>query len=292
VPGFDDYQDEMDRLGSDEIEAILTGREVEDAAAARMASMLEELREALAAPPSDESASRHLLAMKAAASETRSVVNLRSRRIGMKELSRRRVVLLAAAAALLVGGGISAALTLPEQADDTAVERVENLPADPAGPPEGDPSGGASEHGTLVSGTARDDGMAACEQGQAVSNIASSMAQEPRQSPVDPCAQAEEAGLPAVGGGGGGGGTETAGGGGGSGGSGSGGGGGGGGTETAGGGGGGSGGSDSGGGGGGGGTETAGGGGGGSGGSGSGGGSGGGGTSQGSGGAPEGLPTP
>lgn len=278
---LDDYQDEMERLDSDQIDAILSRQGVNDAEGERARALVRDLRDALLEDPSPEVARRHLEAMSAAVpSESGHPTTLQRRRTPMRILSRRRIVALPLAAVLVLAVGIAAAVTLPPQADDTAKTQV---PADPdvlAGQPEGVPPAQA-EHGQTVSGIAQDvDG---CDDALDLAEIASGGRLDRGGLPVDPCAQADEQAAGSSGSNGGGGGSGPGGGGGGGGG-GAGGGGGGGSSVT------GAGGSGSGGpGGGGGGGSGPGGGGGGSGGP--GGGSGGGGPTS-STEAPTDLPTP
>jgi uncharacterized membrane protein YgcG len=287
--GPSDYWGEMDRLTAERIEAILSGHEApgDEPGAARLAEVVRDLREGLLADVPAAVAAGHLEAM-AAARRSEPADAIPERRSDVRAMTRRRVTLLGLAAALIIGGGLmAAAVTLPDRASETARQVLGDLPIPgPTGTP-ADPS--ANDHGQAVSELARDDSIQGCEKGTAVSDLASSKADEFRQdpgSPVDPCVQGGDDGTTAS--------ARGSGGGGGSGGTGGGGGSGGGGSEQGSGGGGGSGGTEGGGGSGGGGSEQGSGGGGGSGGTEGGGGSGGGGSEQGSGGGgvPESLPTP
>jgi hypothetical protein len=275
---WSDYPDEMDRLTPEQIEAILAARDVDDPAAARLSSLVRELREELLAEIPPEVAKRHLAAM---AAETGGAPAT-TRRNAMAPFTRKRAALLGLAATLILGMGVATAL--PDQASDRAKEVVGDLPIPgPTGTPGEDPD--ANDHGQAVSAVAQGDFPEGCEKGMAVADVASGGAVDPA---VDPCQQGagDENGASQSGGGGSGGGGSTAGGGsgGGSGGSDGGGGSGGGGSTAGGGSGGGSGGSDGGGGSGGGGSTAGGGSGGGSADS--------GGSGSGTGGAPDGLPTP
>ncbi len=212
---FDDYQDEMDGLDSQQIEAILSGRDPDDPVAERASVLIGEVRRALLEEPSPEVAARHLAAMEAARDEAapgRAPGPAPRRKKGVRLLTRRRVAALGLAATLVLGAGIAAAIALPDRADDKTREVVpEDAPPD-AAPPE-DPAGGASEHGDAVSGTARDTSVGGCEKGQAVSGVASAKASEHRRDQAerpDPCAQAGQAPTgPARSGGSGGGGSGT-----------------------------------------------------------------------------------
>jgi hypothetical protein len=253
---WSDYPDEMDRLTPEQIEAILAARDVDDPAAARLSSLVRELREELLAEIPPEVAERHLAAM---AAETGGAPAT-TRRNAMAPFTRRRAALLGLAATLILGMGVATAVTLPDEASDRAKEVVGDLPIPgPTGTPGEDPD--ANDHGQAVSAVAQGDFPEGCEKGMAVADVASGGAVDPA---VDPCQQGagDENGASQSGGGGSGGGGSTAGGGSG----------------------GGSGGSDGGGGSGGGGSTAGGGSGGGSADS--------GGSGSGTGGAPDGLPTP
>jgi hypothetical protein len=227
---LDDYQDEMDRLGSDQIDAVLSGDLVGGPGAERANALVADIRGALIQQPSPEVAERHLQAMAAAVpGESRPTTGLQRRRTPMRILSRRRTVVFLMAAALVLAVGIAAAVTLPPQADDTAKTKV---PADPdvvTGQPEGVPPA-ESEHGQTVAGIAQD--VEGCDDALDLAEVASDGRLDRAELPVDLCGQADgqAAGGGAGGsanGGGGGGGSGPGGGGGGSGGAGGGGGGGG-----------------------------------------------------------------
>jgi hypothetical protein len=263
---FGDYHDEMDRLTSDQIEAILTGArpEPEDPGATRLASLVRDLRAELLADVPEGTANAHLASMGATGSG--APADMAERRSEVRVMTRGRLTLLGVAATLALSAGLAAAVTLPDQASDRAKEVVGNLPAPVSPELGGDPE--ANDHGQAVSQVAQDEALTGCEKGMAVSALASSKAEDVRSNSgagVDPCARGDEDGGRDDG--------SSAGGGGGSGGPGGGGGSGGGGSAQG------------------------SGGGGGSGGPGGGGGSGGGGSAQGSGGGgsggiPEELPTP
>jgi hypothetical protein len=270
MASWSDYQDDMERLTPEQLEAILAGREMDDPVADRLSHLIGEVREELLAEVPPEVANRHLAAMAAQGWDPGASANSRK---GIR-FDRRRAALLGLAATLALGMGIAGAVTLPDQASDRAQDVLGSLPIPgPTGSvPPTDPPGDANDRGEAVSEVAQDDSLERCEKGMAVAEVASSGAVDPE---VDPCEQGDQDdGSSTEGSGGGSGGSDGGSGGGGS-------------TEGS---GGGSGGSD-GGSGGGGSTEGSGGGSGGP-----DGGSGGGGSTEGSGGGgggvPEELPTP
>jgi hypothetical protein len=183
---LDDYRDEMDALSSEQVEAVLSGRVPQEPVAARAATLVDDLRQALREDPAPEVARTHLTAMLAAAEESGLT---RSRRSIMPVLTRRRLGGLALAATLVLGGGLAAALTppeLPEQAAEEAHEAVGQGP---------DVAEEASAHGKAVSELAQDPTLEGCEKGQAVAALASSKADDHRQDDAnrtDPCAQADD----------------------------------------------------------------------------------------------------
>jgi len=192
---FDDYQDDMDRLSPRDIEAILSGRDVEDPGAEAFAALVKDMRRDLLEDPAPVVAARHLAAIKEAAREAegQSAVSTQTRRrLWMRIRGQRRAAALAAGATLALGAGIAAAVTLPDQASDTAKEAVSNA--------NGDASTNA-EHGKAVSDTARNTSLQGCEKGQAVADQASGgQRQGPEQ---DPCAQGSGGGGGSSQGGGG-----------------------------------------------------------------------------------------
>jgi len=98
---LDDYQDEMSRLTSEQIESILDGRPVEAPGTERLEMFVHDLRRNIVVDPEPETAARHVAAITAAA---RTVVpRLRPRRLTTK---------LAFAAALLLGAGVATAATV------------------------------------------------------------------------------------------------------------------------------------------------------------------------------------
>jgi len=98
---LDDYQDEMSRLTSEQIESILEGSAVDGPAGERLSDFVRDLREGLVVDPDPETASRHLTAM--AAADLPTVRRLRPRRVTTK---------LAFAAVLLLGAGVATAATV------------------------------------------------------------------------------------------------------------------------------------------------------------------------------------
>ena len=81
----------------------------------------------------------------------------------MRPISRRGLAAVVTGAVLALGIGIAAAVTLPDQASDTAKDAVSKDPA---------PNDNA-EHGQAVSDTARNTPLEGCEKGQAIAAQAS-----------------------------------------------------------------------------------------------------------------------
>jgi hypothetical protein len=230
---LDDYQGEMDRLGSDQIDAVLSGDQVSDPATERATALVADIRDVLIQEPSPEVSARHLAAMASAVLEEPRPTGLAHGKSAVR-FRRRRNVVLTLAAALVVGMGIAAAVTLPPQADDTAKTRV---PTDPdvvagqpavvpsverehgqtvsdvvAGQPAAAPSA-ESEHGQTVAGIAHD--VEGCDDALDLAKVASDGRFDRADLLVDPCGQAEEkaagrnSGDGSANGGGGGGGSST-----------------------------------------------------------------------------------
>ena len=179
----DDYLDEMERLSSQEAEEILSGGRPNTAAARGAVAVVERLRADLLtlSPPGAEE--RHLSAMRAAADESRRDPIMR------RGTRKKRAASLALAAALVLGASLAGALTLPEQASETAKQRIEELQP-PVGPGDGGQdqvsSEDASDHGKAVSAAAHDDSTKGCEHGRAVSGVASSKAADNRSNEGGP----------------------------------------------------------------------------------------------------------
>jgi hypothetical protein len=182
---WSDYPDEMDRPTPEQIEAILAAREGEDATDAGVSRLIRELREELLAEIPPEVMERHLSAMTAARAV--SPATRTTRRKAMTPNTRRRTTLLSLAATLLLGMGVAAAVTFPDQALDNRVSGDLPIPG-PTGstPPPTDPAGEANDHGEAVSDVAHDDSLHGCEKGMAVSDVASSKADEHRANDPDP----------------------------------------------------------------------------------------------------------
>jgi hypothetical protein len=171
----DDYPGEMGRLRPHEIEAILSGREIEDAAAEPLAALVRDIRRDLLEDPAAHVAARHLAAMNEAGREeegSRTVSTSKTRRDSMRPINQRRLAVLATAGLLVLGVGVAAAVTLPDEASETAKDAV--------------PSGDPAEHGKAVSDTARNTSLEGCEKGQAIAAQASSGRVRPA---VDPCSR-------------------------------------------------------------------------------------------------------
>jgi len=157
----DDYLDEMGRLRPHEIEAILSRRETEDFSAEPLAALLQDIRRELLEDPTAPVAARHLAAMSEAQRDDKGSSAVRTsndRRDSMRPISQRRLAAIATAALLVVGVGVAAAVTLPDNASDTAKDAVSN---------------GNAEHGKAVSDTARNTSLQGCEKGQAIAAQAS-----------------------------------------------------------------------------------------------------------------------
>jgi hypothetical protein len=186
---LDDYRDEMERLSSQEAEEVLSGGRPTTGAARGAAAVVERLRTELLSPPSPSVEERHLFEMRAAAGPDEP------RRDPMRTNTHRkkRFASLGLAAALVLGAGLAGAITLPEQASEVAEQRIEELQP-PVGPGEGGQDDvttqDASDHGKAVSALAHDDSPEGCEKGRAVSDLASSKADDNRKNEGDrpgPC---------------------------------------------------------------------------------------------------------
>lgn len=193
---FDDYQDEVERLSPEEIEAVLSG---EDDSSRPLATLIQDVRVVLLENPAPEIAARHLAAMAQAAAQSKPRLDAvpassnRSRRT----FPRRRASALVLAAALLLVAGIAAAVTLPKQAAQPDQDTVPSMAPSLAPVPE-DPSS-ASNHGQAVSDVATDPTLKGCEKGQAVADVASAKAAEKRKNASqenDPCSRAGSQGKP------------------------------------------------------------------------------------------------
>jgi hypothetical protein len=189
---FDDYQDEVERLSPEQIEAILSDEET--SSSTPLTALIEEVRLGLLEAPPPETAAKHVAAMVSAAHEVRLGLATvpAARRRSMRLFTRRRLAGLALAATLVLGAGIAAAITLPERAADRAKEVVPT-----AAPPETPGREGLPEqadHGQAVASVATDPSLQGCEKGQAVAATASAKAAEVRNNPaktVDPCIRSE-----------------------------------------------------------------------------------------------------
>jgi hypothetical protein len=193
---FDDYQDEVERLSPEEIEAVLSG---EDHSSRPLATLIQDVRVVLLEDPAPEIASRHLAAMAEAAAQSkpRSDAVPASSNRSLRTLPRRRASALVLAAALLLVSGIAAAVTLPKQAAQPDQDTVPSVAPSLAPAPE-DPSS-ASNHGQAVRDVATDPALTGCEKGQAVADVASAKADEKRKNASqenDPCSRAESQGNP------------------------------------------------------------------------------------------------
>jgi hypothetical protein len=157
----DDYLDEMGRLRPDEIEAIISRREAGDSSAEPLAALVREVRRDLLENPTAPVAARHLAAMNEAQRKdkgSRAIRTSNDGRDSMRPISQRRLAAVATAVLLLLGAGVAAAVTLPDNASETAKNAVSNDNA---------------EHGQAVSDTARNTSLQGCEKSQAIAAQAS-----------------------------------------------------------------------------------------------------------------------
>src|SRR5215210_3485199 len=105
----DDYTDEMDRVSPRDIEAIVSGREVEDPAAEPFAALVQDVRRDLLQETPPGVARRHLAAMNSAARDVErasAVTTPPSRRKSMRAISQRRLAMPLVAATFVLGVGI------------------------------------------------------------------------------------------------------------------------------------------------------------------------------------------
>lgn len=200
---FDDYEDEMERLTSEQIEALLDG---EDHSSGQVATLIRDVRVVLLEEPAPEVAASHLAAMANAAKG--SLAPGRPIPIApVRVLPKRREATVLLAAALLIVSGIAAAVTLPNLPTPPEQDIVDTVAPSLAPLPSLDSAAGSSAettHGQEVSDTARNSGLSGCEKGKAVSAVASAKAAEHRQNEAeknDPCAGAgsqgkEQSGRP------------------------------------------------------------------------------------------------
>ena len=178
----DDYRDDMERLSSQEADEILSGSRPA-AGDARVAGVaVQRLRTELLAPVPAGTERRHLAEMRAAA------VNGELTEGPMRKRKTKSLAALGLAATLVLGAGLAAALTLPDQASEVAEERIEDLdpPVGPGDGGQGQPTvEEANDHGKAVSAVAKDDSTKGCEHGRAVSEAASSKADDKRKNDGD-----------------------------------------------------------------------------------------------------------
>jgi hypothetical protein len=194
---LDDYQDEMERLTTEQIEALLTG---EDRSPGPVAALVRDVRVVLLEDPAPEVAARHLAAMAEAAKASPEPAE-RAGVAPIRRLPRRRGAAALLAAALLLVAGIAAAVTVPKRPAKPEQEIVDSVAPSLAAPPtlDSDPVPSAEPtHGQEVSAFAKDTDLIGCEKGQAVAAVASAKAAEHRENPAeknDPCVRAESQGL-------------------------------------------------------------------------------------------------
>jgi hypothetical protein len=186
---FDDYQDEVERLSPEQIDAVLSG---EDPSSRPLATLIQDVRVVLLEDPAPEIAARHLAAM-AEAAETKRGWNAAPAPVtrSLRPSPRRRASALVLAAALLLVAGIAAAVTLPEKAAKPDQDTVPSV-APSLAPAPGDLSADTN-HGQTVSDVARDSTLTGCEKGQAIAGVASAKAAEKRKNSSqenDPCSRA------------------------------------------------------------------------------------------------------
>lgn len=193
---FDDYQDEVERLTNDQIEAILSGG---DHFSRPLATLVRDVRLDLLEDPSAEIAARHLGAMaRAARPPELGPAAAPAARLGRRPvLPRRRLTAMGLAAALLLVGGLAAAVTLPKKVVQPTEDTVPNTA--PSVAPTATGLLEEAAHGRAVADVAKDPSLTGCEKGQAVADVASAKATENREGPAeknDPCARAGAHGKP------------------------------------------------------------------------------------------------
>lgn len=188
MTSHDDYRHEVDRLSTEQVEAILGGRDPGDPVAGRALALVGEIRQELVKELPVWVVQRHLTAIAGAHGGRDAGTNRRSR--GSK-FGRRRLVV-AVAAALAMAAGAAAALTFPDRPDQARRPVPDGVrpsgiadtgsPVDVGVPKEGAQrtgdarEGPRSNHGQEVSGPARGTALQGCEKGQAVSERASQKA--------------------------------------------------------------------------------------------------------------------
>lgn len=192
---FDDYQDEVERLTHDQIEAILSG---EDHSSRSLSTLIRDVRLGLLENPSPEIAARHLAAMVSARPPEFGWTAAPAQRIGRRRmLPRRRLTAVVVAAALLLVAGLAAAVTLPKKAAKPTQDTVPSTA--PSATPASDDLPEEAAHGQAVADVATDPSLTGCEKGQAVADVASGKAAENRKGPAetkDPCGRAGTQGKP------------------------------------------------------------------------------------------------
>jgi hypothetical protein len=198
---FDDYQDEMERLTHDQIEAILSG---EDHSSRPLMTLIRDVRFGLLEIPSPEIAARHLAAMaRAARPPELTRAEAPAARLGRRRvLPRRRLTAMVLAAALLLVAGLAAAVTLPRKTSPPAQDTVPSTAPSAATPAAADPPEEAA-HGQAVADVATDPSLTGCLKGQAVADVASAKSDKNRKGPAEknePCAWAGTKGKPNSGG--------------------------------------------------------------------------------------------
>lgn len=194
---FDDYQDEMERLTHDQIEAILSG---EDHSSRPLMTLIRDVRLGLLENPSPEIAARHLTAMaRAVRPPELGRAEAPAARLGRRGvLPRRRLTAMVLAAALLLIAGLAAAVTLPKKTAPPAQDTVPSTAPSATTPAAADPPEEAA-HGQAVVDVATDPSLTGCEKGQAVADVASAKSDKNRKDPAeknDPCARAGTQGKP------------------------------------------------------------------------------------------------
>jgi hypothetical protein len=193
---FDDYQDEVERLSDDHIEAILSG---ENHSSRLLTTLIRDVRLGLLEDPSPEIAARHLSAMaRAAGPAENSWAAPSAAGLGRRHaLSRRRLTPMVLVPALLLVAGLAAAVTLPKRAAQPARDTVPSTA--PSVNPAAEDLPQEATHGQAVADVATDPSLTGCEKGQAVADVASAKAVENRKDPGeknDPCARAGTQGKP------------------------------------------------------------------------------------------------
>lgn len=192
---FDDYQDEVERLTQDEIEAILSG---EGHSSRSLTTLIRDIRLDLLENPSPDIATQHLSDMARAARPRDRRPAAPPKQLGRRSvLPKRRLAVMGLAAALLLVAGLAAAVTLPKKAAQPAEDILPSTA--PSVTPAAEDLPQEAAHGQAVADVATDPSLTGCEKGQAVADVASAKAAEKskhRAEKNDPCGRTGRQGKP------------------------------------------------------------------------------------------------